>query len=123
MTAAPTPAKPTAERIRDVTGNQPVMSGAKLVKALRASGTPDTKLQPARDLFAAADKKDVPAAAVVQALEAAGFTATAAKASGIATTGQLPVREAAKPIEDLILEAAEDPPAPPKTWKADAAKK
>lgn len=112
MAAVAEQQKPAAVRVQDVTGGQPVRSGAKLVKALKASGTPDAKLQPAREALAAAGK-DLPAADVIAALEAADaiaadagttrLTATVKKAEALAATGKLPVAEAARTIEDVIL--------------------
>jgi hypothetical protein len=117
MTTAP--AKPAAERVRDVTGDQPVESGARLIRALKASGTPDAKLQPARNALRQAGK-DLPAAAVIEALENDGVSeATVRKAKALAATGQLPVREAARPIEDVLLDPPKaDEPSKPAGWKA-----
>lgn len=119
------PAKPTTDRIREVTGDQPVTSGAKLVKALKASGTPDAKLQPARDALRTAGR-DVPAADLVAALEAAEVSpATVEKAKSLTATGKLPTREATRPIEDAILDRQnpDGAAAPSKTWKQEPPKK
>jgi len=119
---APT-VEPVAERIKAVTGDQPVTSGAKLVRVLKVSGTPDARLAAARAALLAANS-DLPASEVIAAMVAADVSpATVAKARALAATGKLPSREASRPIEDVLLDPAKADAAPPKTWKADATKK
>lgn len=104
--------------------SQPITSGAEIVRALKASGTPDYPggpLDPARELLrvAHAGKRLASAAEVVAVLETALTPAhgTAVKARRLMETGDAaPAAENLVPIEDVILgpePVAEKPPDAP----------
>jgi hypothetical protein len=95
----------------------PITDGASLVKALKDSGTGETKLAVARALLAErfGQGKTATAAEVVQALTDAGVAeGTVGKATSLMLTGEeQTVATIEIPIEERILKASKPSPSPP----------
>ena len=100
----------TAQKVARFTGGKPVGTGPDLIKALKISGTPDSKLAVAREALKKAwdeEKRVLDADDLIFAMEKAGMSpATLDKARTLNQSGVLRGPSHDPPIEDQIVEQA-----------------